>query len=50
MEVGGEGEVYDIVAVLGVEKIGVAEEVTKGYETIVKKDEGLGVEVLEAEV
>ena len=32
----GEGEVYDIVAVLGVEKLGVAEEVRKGYETIVR--------------
>ncbi|MDG7008025.1 MAG: hypothetical protein JRN06_07250 [Nitrososphaerota archaeon] len=44
----GEGDVYDIIAVAGVEKLGVGKDVKKGYETIAEKDGGLGVEGLQA--
>ena len=44
----GDGDVYDIVAAVGAEKLGVVESVRKGYETIAKKDGGLGVEGLQA--
>ena len=43
-----EEGVYDMRAVVGVEKLGVVKDVKKGYETIVKKDRGLGVEGLQA--
>ena len=37
-----------MIAVVGVERLGVVEDVKKGYEMIAKKDEGLGVEGLQA--